>query len=107
MVWAWPVCETQMKCKSPSSQRGGYKRETALEAEREGAMVESSHRTFERRPNVMPNAAVPELQGYHFGQFDIDLRSGELRKQGVRIKLQEQPFQVLTMLLERPGEIVT
>jgi TolB-like protein len=55
----------------------------------------------------MPDAAAPELQGYHFGQFDIDLRSGELRKQGVRIKLQEQPFQVLTMLLERPGEIVT
>jgi Tol biopolymer transport system component/DNA-binding winged helix-turn-helix (wHTH) protein len=37
----------------------------------------------------------------------VDLRSGELRKGGLKIKLQEQPFQILTMLLERPGEIIT
>ena len=43
----------------------------------------------------------------HFGVFEVDLRAGELRKHGVRLKLQEQPFQVLAMLLERPGEIVT
>jgi len=55
----------------------------------------------------MPDNVPPELRGFRFGLFDIDLRSGELRKQGVRIKLQEQPFQVLVMLLERPGEIVT
>ncbi len=42
-----------------------------------------------------------------FGTFEANLRTGELRKQGTRIKLQEQPFQVLAMLLERPGEIVT
>ncbi len=42
-----------------------------------------------------------------FGVFEVDLRSGELRKQGVRIKLQEQPFHVLTVLLRRPGEVVT
>src|ERR1700704_4403047 len=42
-----------------------------------------------------------------FGVFEEDLRSGELRKQGVRIKLQEQPFHVLTVLLQRPGEVVT
>lgn len=42
-----------------------------------------------------------------FGFFEADLRSGELRKQGVRIKLHHQPFQVLTMLLEHPGEVVT
>jgi len=42
-----------------------------------------------------------------FGVFEVELRSGELRKQGVRIKLQEQPFQVLTVLLQRPGEVVT
>src|SRR5438876_6293954 len=42
-----------------------------------------------------------------FGTFEVDLRAGELRKQGVRIKLQEQPFQVLTVLLQRPGEVVT
>ena len=42
-----------------------------------------------------------------FGVFEVDVRSGELRKQGVRIKLQEQPFHVLAVLLERPGEVVT
>jgi TolB-like protein/DNA-binding winged helix-turn-helix (wHTH) protein/Flp pilus assembly protein TadD len=42
-----------------------------------------------------------------FGVFELDLRAGELRKHGMRVRLQEQPFQVLTMLLERPGEVVT
>src|SRR5437879_561294 len=42
-----------------------------------------------------------------FGTFEVDVRSGELRRQGVRIKLQEQPFHVLTVLLQRPGEVVT
>lgn len=42
-----------------------------------------------------------------FGVYEVDLRTGELRKHGMRIKLQEQPFQILAMLLERPGELVT
>src|SRR6266699_160859 len=42
-----------------------------------------------------------------FGVFEVDVRAGELRKQGVRIKLQEQPFHVLTVLLQRPSEVVT
>jgi TolB-like protein/DNA-binding winged helix-turn-helix (wHTH) protein len=42
-----------------------------------------------------------------FGVFEVDLRSGELRKNGLRIRLQEQPFQVLVTLLSRPGEIVS
>jgi eukaryotic-like serine/threonine-protein kinase len=42
-----------------------------------------------------------------FGVFEVDVRSGELRKQGVRIKVQEQPFHVLTVLLQRPGEVIT
>src|SRR5438132_1468269 len=42
-----------------------------------------------------------------FGTFEVDLRAGELRKQGVRIKLQEQTFHVLTLLLQRPGEVIT
>jgi TolB-like protein/DNA-binding winged helix-turn-helix (wHTH) protein/Tfp pilus assembly protein PilF len=43
----------------------------------------------------------------HFGVFELDLRAGELRKHGLRIRLQEQPFQVLVMLLAHPGELVT
>src|SRR5258707_10342778 len=42
-----------------------------------------------------------------FGVFELDLRAGELRKHGLRVRLQEQPFQVLTALLEHPGEVVT
>jgi TolB-like protein len=54
---------------------------------------------------------VPQANSLHrvvrFGGFEADLRSGELRKDGTRIRLQEQPFQILQALLERPGEIVT
>src|SRR5262249_40902553 len=42
-----------------------------------------------------------------FGLFEVDLDSRELRKSGVRIKLQDQPFLILTSLLERPGAIIT
>jgi TolB-like protein/tetratricopeptide (TPR) repeat protein len=42
-----------------------------------------------------------------FDQFEVDLRSRELRKGGVRVRLQDQPFQILTMLLERAGDVVT
>jgi len=42
-----------------------------------------------------------------FGTFELNLRAGELRRRGQKIKLQEQPLQVLAALLERPGEIVT
>jgi DNA-binding winged helix-turn-helix (wHTH) protein len=41
-----------------------------------------------------------------FGIFEVDLATGELRRKGLKIRLQEQPFQVLKMLLERPGELV-
>lgn len=42
-----------------------------------------------------------------FGTFEVDTRSGELHRKGSRVKLQAQPFQVLALLLERPGEVVT
>ena len=41
-----------------------------------------------------------------FGPFEADFHSGELRKNGQRLRLQAQPFQLLAMLLERPGELV-
>jgi DNA-binding winged helix-turn-helix (wHTH) protein len=40
---------------------------------------------------------------YRFGVFELDPRAGELRKNGVKLKLQEQPHQVLLKLLEHPG----
>ncbi|MGB2664290.1 MAG: tetratricopeptide repeat protein [Candidatus Acidiferrum sp.] len=42
-----------------------------------------------------------------FGVFELDPRSGELRKHGLRVRLQEQPFQVLAMLVEHSGEVIT
>jgi cholera toxin transcriptional activator len=45
-------------------------------------------------------------QVFRFGIFEADLASGELRKQGLRIRLQEQPFQILVMLLDHAGEVV-
>lgn len=42
-----------------------------------------------------------------FGLFEADLETGELHKSGMRIRLQAQPFRILSMLLERPGEVVT
>jgi DNA-binding winged helix-turn-helix (wHTH) protein len=46
-------------------------------------------------------------QRYRFGVFEADASTRELRKHGIRIKLNAQPFQVLAMLLERPGEVLT
>lgn len=44
---------------------------------------------------------------YRFGIFEADARTGELRRQGIRVKLHAQPFQILLLLLERPGELLT
>src|SRR5882724_9972564 len=54
---------------------------------------------------MAPETQAPTI--LRFGVFEVDLRAGEVRKQGARIKLQEQPFHVLTVLLQRPGEVVT
>ena len=53
----------------------------------------------------MEYAAVPRC--VRFGTFEVDLRTGEVRKAGLKIRLQAQPFQVLARLLEHPGEMVT
>src|SRR2546421_10614625 len=50
---------------------------------------------------------LSRLEHTRFGSFEVNPTAGELRKQGVKIKLQEQPFQILLMLLEHPGQVVT
>jgi DNA-binding winged helix-turn-helix (wHTH) protein len=52
------------------------------------------------------SAPPPVPQAVRFGPFELDLRSGELRREGRRVSLQDQPFQVLVVLLEHPGEQV-
>ena len=54
---------------------------------------------------AMPDAAPAPR--YRFGVFEADASTGELRRQGIRIKLNAQPFQVLLMLLDRPGEVLS
>ena len=50
---------------------------------------------------------VPNSQVVRFGTFEVDLRLGELSKNGIRVKLTGQPFQILVILLEHPGDLVT
>ncbi|SPE24985.1 hypothetical protein SBA7_1100002 [Candidatus Sulfotelmatobacter sp. SbA7] len=62
-------------------------------------------------PHSYGAAPVEDAQPLHapvrFGVFELDPESGELRKQGLKVKLQEQPFQILQILLEHPGKVVT
>src|ERR1700688_385676 len=51
--------------------------------------------------------STPQSQRFAFDRFELDLRSGELLKDGRRLRLQAQPFQLLAFLLEHPGEVVS
>jgi Tol biopolymer transport system component/DNA-binding winged helix-turn-helix (wHTH) protein len=53
------------------------------------------------------SSANVDARTLRFGVFELDLRAGELRRSGMKVKLQEQPFQVLAQLLEKPGDVVT
>lgn len=50
---------------------------------------------------------IRQAGSYRFGVFELDAVTGELRRKGMRVKLHTQPFQVLSMLLARPGEMLT
>ena len=58
-------------------------------------------------PEVSANGGAASRNRIRFGLFELDTRSRELRKNGHKIRLQFQPFQLLIMLLECPGEVVT
>jgi cholera toxin transcriptional activator len=59
-------------------------------------------------PEDVPQNAFPDRRRVaRFGVFELDLNAGELRKSGVKLRLQGQPFQVLALLLERAGDVVT
>lgn len=47
------------------------------------------------------------VQAFRFGAFDMDIRSGQLRRNGARVRLQPQPFKVLALLIGRRGEVIT
>jgi eukaryotic-like serine/threonine-protein kinase len=59
---------------------------------------------------IPQNGESPSHNGFHrvrFGEFEADLHAGEIRKAGSRVKLQDQPFKVLQILLENPGNVVS
>ena len=58
----------------------------------------------EQDPPLSRGLSVPST--VHFGEFELDLRAAELRKDNRRVRLQEQPFQILVELLDHPGEVV-
>jgi Tol biopolymer transport system component/DNA-binding winged helix-turn-helix (wHTH) protein len=68
----------------------------------------TSQIVYTHRPTVgkMTTPTLPQPP-IRFGVFEVDRQSAELRKRGQKVRLQEQPFRVLAMLLERPGEVVT
>jgi DNA-binding winged helix-turn-helix (wHTH) protein len=74
-----------------------------------GAMY--SVRLRQSRGNTLADLSAADTASarkiVRFGVFEVDLRAGELRKHGVKLKLQGKPFQVLNALLERPGDVVT
>ena len=59
-------------------------------------------------PSPQPASPPPDVPDrVRFSVFELDLRAGELRKHGSRVRLQNKPFRILELLLERPGEVVT
>ena len=55
----------------------------------------------------MAGASTTETSVVRFGIFEVDPRSGELRRNGAKVRLQEQPLQILLTLLVRTGQLVT
>src|ERR1700730_7302563 len=64
---------------------------------------ESAPRGFSR----LPEPQVQSAKTVRFGLFEADLGRGTLTRQGTRLKLQEQPYRILILLLQQPGEIVS
>lgn len=86
---------------SPSNGNNGHSMETELSLAVQEALSAGP------QPEEMEVQTADPPQQYRFGTFDIDLAEGEILRQGVRIKLNEKPFQVLCVLLERAGRLVT
>src|ERR1700757_828215 len=68
-----------------------------------GPVLDSSN--VKERSKLLVEQKPPAI--VRFGVFEVDLNARELRKKGVRVKLQEQPFSVLTVLLGHSGGVVT
>lgn len=74
-----------------------------------GSLLSLEPRHPPRKTFLLHYGVVPQKRSRvaRFGLFELDLTAGELRKSGVKLRLQGQPFQVLAVLLERAGDVVT
>ena len=108
----WLAAENQMKIKfirKAQRKLGLRTRMTRAETDKEIFIQTQwyySHKGSSWRGVGMTTSLSSGRQVVRFGAYEADLRAGELRKNGLRIRLSEQPFQVLTILLEHPGEVV-
>ena len=59
------------------------------------------------RGMVRMDTSVRSPRAYRFGLFEVDLNNAQMTRKGVRLRLQEQPFRILSLLLQRPGQIIT
>src|SRR5258707_11604873 len=66
---------------------------------------ESSRGTNQVEPKTHGDRDRRPPSKIRFGPFVLDIRAAELRKEGLKIRVQDQPFQILRMLLDRPGEV--
>lgn len=73
----------------------------------EPVAIPSSPTNAKLPPAVPTSPSNPTEKTIRFAGFEVDLAAGELRQNGNRIRLQEQPFQILVYLLDRPGKVVT
>src|SRR5262245_33462500 len=73
----------------------------------DSTLLNSDSTYFPPKRRENPMAIARSSHSVRFGDFQVDLRAGELRKRGVKVKLPEQSFQILAMLLEHPGGLVT
>lgn len=62
---------------------------------------------MQRASNPLNDTSEPRLIALRFGPFELDVRSGELRRNGTTVRLQPQPLKVLLLLAGRPSEVVT
>lgn len=75
--------------------------------EAKGTAAVATNETDATRSKRRPTFGDRQIPVYRFGEFEVDIRLRELRRRGLRVKLQEHPFRVLEALVEEPGKIVT
>src|SRR5579863_3620650 len=82
-------------------------RDTAHASVRPPALSSAPARSTFIFPAFSTPDEVPAMEGLRFDAYQVDLRTGELRKHGRKIRLAGRPFQILALLLQQPGELLT